>query len=111
MATVNENMDGFWKTLSAVIRSKGDVVLTVAYSGIASLLLRGGRTTHSRFVIPLNITKDSTCNLKQGTPLAHLIIKTKLIIWDEAPMMHRHCFEALDKTILLDTSVRLTIWW
>ncbi|KAH0682655.1 hypothetical protein KY290_021244 [Solanum tuberosum] len=88
-----------WKTLSAAIRSKGDVVLTVASSGIASLLLPGGRTAHSRFVIPLNITEDSTCNLKQGTPLAHLLIKTKLIIWDEAPMMHKHCFEALDKTL------------
>ncbi|XP_015166583.1 ATP-dependent DNA helicase PIF1-like [Solanum tuberosum] len=113
MATVNENMGGFfflygfggtgktysWKTLSAAIRSKGDVVLTVASSRIASLLLPGGRTTHSRFVIPLNITEDSTCNLKQGTPLAHLLIKTKLIIWDEAPMMHKHCFEALDKTL------------
>jgi len=112
MAAVNENMGGFfflygfggtgktyiWKTLSAAIRSKGDV-LTVASSGIASLLLPGGRTAHSRFVIPLNITEDSTCNLKQGTPLAHLLIKTKLIIWDEAPMMHKHCFEALDKTL------------
>uniref|UniRef100_A0A0V0IN61 ATP-dependent DNA helicase n=1 Tax=Solanum chacoense TaxID=4108 RepID=A0A0V0IN61_SOLCH len=113
MAAINENMGGFfflyefggtcktyiWKTLSAAIRSKGDVVLTVASSGIASLLLPGGRTTHSRFVIPLNITENSTCNLKQGTPLAHLLIKTKLIIWDEAPMMHKHCFEALDKTL------------
>ncbi|KAG5582297.1 hypothetical protein H5410_052924 [Solanum commersonii] len=88
-----------WKTLSAAIRSKGDVVLTVASSGIASLLLPGGQTAHSRFVIPLNITEDSTCNLKQGTPLAHLLIKTKLIIWDETPMMHKHCFEALDKTL------------
>ncbi|XP_075096581.1 uncharacterized protein LOC142174645 [Nicotiana tabacum] len=23
----------------------------------------------------------------------------KLIIWDEAPMMHKYCFEALDKTL------------
>ncbi|AES62934.1 PIF1-like helicase [Medicago truncatula] len=22
--------------------------------------------------------------------------KTKLIIWDEAPLMHKHCFETLD---------------
>ena len=30
-----------WKTLSAAIRSKGDIVLNVASSGIASLLLTG----------------------------------------------------------------------
>ena len=23
----------------------------------------------------------------------------KLIIWDEAPMMNRHCFEAFDRTM------------
>nr|VDD24785.1 unnamed protein product [Brassica oleracea] len=38
-----------WNILSAAIRSKGDVVLNVASSGIASLLLPGGRTAHSRF--------------------------------------------------------------
>ncbi|XP_070037710.1 uncharacterized protein [Nicotiana tomentosiformis] len=59
----------------------------------------GGRTAHSRFAIPLNPTEDSTCNIKQGSPLAKLIVKAKLIIWDEAPMMHKYCFEALDQTL------------
>jgi len=31
--------------------------------------------------------------------LAELIINTKLIIWDEAPMMHMYCFEALDRSL------------
>ncbi|XP_075106440.1 uncharacterized protein LOC107808779 isoform X1 [Nicotiana tabacum] len=111
--SVNEDKGGFfflyghggtgktfiWRTLSSAIRCKGDIVLTVASSGIASLLLLGGRTSHSRFAIPLNATEDSTCNIKQGTPLSKLIVKTKLIIWDEAPMMHRYCFEALDRTL------------
>ncbi|XP_019149843.1 PREDICTED: uncharacterized protein LOC109146643 [Ipomoea nil] len=88
-----------WKTISAALRSKGEVVLNVASSGIASLLLLGGRTAHSRFAIPLGVNEDSTCNIKQGSPLAELIIKSKLIIWDEAPMMHKHCFEALDRTM------------
>ncbi|XP_019156257.1 PREDICTED: uncharacterized protein LOC109152972 [Ipomoea nil] len=88
-----------WKTISAALRSKGEVVLNVASSGIASLLLPGGRTAHSRFAIPLGVNEDSTCNIKQGSPLAELIIKSKLIIWDEAPMMHKHCFEALDRTM------------
>ncbi|KAM3238569.1 hypothetical protein P3L10_013602 [Capsicum annuum] len=88
-----------WRTLSSCIRSRGDIVLTVASSGIASLLLPGGRTAHSRFPIPLNPNEDATCNIKQGCPLAKLIIKTKLIIWDKAPMMHKYYFEALDKTL------------
>ncbi|XP_057790213.1 uncharacterized protein LOC131007083, partial [Salvia miltiorrhiza] len=88
-----------WKGLSAALRSKGDIVINVASSGIASLLLPGGRTAHSRFKIPLNPNEDSTCNIKQGSDLANLIIRAKLIIWDEAPMMHKFCFEALDKTL------------
>ncbi|KAM3270137.1 hypothetical protein P3S67_030043 [Capsicum chacoense] len=86
-----------WKTLSSCIRSRGDIVLIVASSRIASL--PGGRTAHSRFSISLNPTEDATCNIKQGSPLANLIVKTKLIIWDEAPMMHRYYFEALDQTL------------
>ncbi|XP_019185002.1 PREDICTED: ATP-dependent DNA helicase PIF4-like [Ipomoea nil] len=88
-----------WKTLSTALRSKGEVVLNVASSGIASLLLPGGRTAHSRFAIPISVNEDSTCNIKQGSPLAELIIKAKLIIWDENPMMQKHCFEALDRTM------------
>ncbi|XP_019150542.1 PREDICTED: uncharacterized protein LOC109147334 [Ipomoea nil] len=88
-----------WRALSSCIRSRGKIVLNVASSGIASLLLPGGRTAHSRFAIPININEDSTCNIKQGSPLAVLIVRCSLIIWDEAPMMHKHCFEALDKTM------------
>ncbi|XP_072066853.1 uncharacterized protein [Arachis hypogaea] len=88
-----------WKTLASALRSRSHIVLTVASSGIASLLLPGGRTAHSRFAIPLNIDEFSTCNIKQGSALAELLIKTKLIIWDEAPMVNRFCIEALDRTM------------
>ncbi|XP_019198210.1 PREDICTED: ATP-dependent DNA helicase PIF4-like, partial [Ipomoea nil] len=88
-----------WRALSSALRSKGDIVLNVASSGIASLLLPGGRTAHSRFSIPIAVNEDSTCNISQSSPLAQLIMQSKLIIWDEAPMMHKFCFEALDCTM------------
>ncbi|MCH79314.1 helicase-like protein, partial [Trifolium medium] len=87
-----------WRALSAAIRSRGEIVLAVASSGIAALLIPGGRTAHSRFAIPLNINEYSTCPIGKEEPLAKLIRRAKLIIWDEAPMMHRHCFEAVDRT-------------
>ncbi|GJV60973.1 ATP-dependent DNA helicase PIF1-like protein [Tanacetum coccineum] len=59
-----------WKTLAAAIRRKGDIVLNVASSGIASLLMSGA-----------------------------LLKKCKLIIWDEAPMTNKLCFEALDRSL------------
>ncbi|XP_061371567.1 uncharacterized protein LOC133314138 [Gastrolobium bilobum] len=44
-------------------RSNGEIILNVASSGIASLLLPGGQTAYSRFRIPIHITEDSTCNI------------------------------------------------
>ncbi|CAH9121125.1 unnamed protein product [Cuscuta epithymum] len=87
-----------WRAIAARIRSKGEIVLIVASSALAALLIPGGRTAHSRFAIPIDVNEDSTCNIKQGSPLAELIIKSKLIIWDEAPMAHKHCFESVDRT-------------
>jgi len=74
-------------------------VLNVASSIIASLLLPGGKTTHSRFYIPILINEDSTCNIAQGSHRARLLFETKLIIWDEASMMNRMCFQAFDRTL------------
>ena len=47
----------------------------------------------------MKLDEDKLCNIKPGTMLAELIEKTDLIIWDEAPMTHKHAFEALDKTL------------
>ncbi|XP_025678130.1 uncharacterized protein [Arachis hypogaea] len=88
-----------WSTISCSIRSKGGIVLNVTSSGIAALLLPNRRTAHSRFKIPLAINEGSLCSIKHGSPLARLISKAKLIIWDEAPMISKYCYEALDKCL------------
>ncbi|KAK9072558.1 hypothetical protein SSX86_008992 [Deinandra increscens subsp. villosa] len=95
-----------WNTIISALRSVGDVVLAVAASGIASLLLPSGRTAHSRFRIPIKITETSVCNITKKTQLSKLLEETKLIVWDEAPMSERNSLEALDRTlkdILCDT--------
>nr|XP_010321222.1 uncharacterized protein LOC104647493 [Solanum lycopersicum] len=56
-------------------------------------------TAHSRFYIPLDVTPESRCDIKQGIQLEDLLKKTCLIIWDEAPMENKYCFEALDKSL------------
>ncbi|XP_006598643.1 uncharacterized protein LOC114386257 [Glycine soja] len=88
-----------WKTLLFVIRSNGEIFVTIASSEIASLLLPEGRITHSKFAIPVSATQNATCNILQGSDLAELLKMTKLIIWDEAPMCHKFSFEALDKSL------------
>nr|GEY54823.1 DNA helicase [Tanacetum cinerariifolium] len=87
-----------WKCIASVLRSEERIVLTVASSGIASLLFPSGRTAHSRFKIPLNLHEECTCNIK-NSQLADLRRETDLIIWDEAPMNDRRCFEALDRCL------------
>lgn len=77
----------------------GDMVLTIASSGIASLLLLGRRTAHSKFALPVPTLPNSTCNIHQGSELAEILKVTKLIIWDEVSMTHKYCFEALDKSL------------
>ncbi|CAN1174081.1 ATP-dependent DNA helicase PIF1 [Linum perenne] len=78
---------------------EGKIALVVASSGIAATLLPGGVTAHSRFKIPLDIDSTSTCSIKKGTQLARLVQHATLIVWDEAPMIHRLSFEALDRAI------------
>ncbi|KAL2990436.1 hypothetical protein AAZX31_11G201000 [Glycine max] len=67
-----------WKALASSLRADNKIVIMVASSGIASQLLPGGRTAHSKFKIQ---------------------VPTSLIIWDEAPMAHKFCFEALDHSL------------
>ncbi|CAN1326876.1 ATP-dependent DNA helicase PIF1 [Linum perenne] len=94
-----------YNCLLSHVRSQGKIALVVASSGIAATLLPGGVTAHSRFKIPLDIDNTSTCSIKKGTALARLIRRATLIVWDEAPMVHRLSFEAVDRTIcdIMDT--------
>jgi hypothetical protein len=63
------------------------------------MLLLDGRTAHSQFEIPLELTKQTTCNIPKQSKLARLLQTVDLIIWDEAPMMHKYAFEALNRTL------------
>ncbi|KAI3956795.1 hypothetical protein MKW92_017597 [Papaver armeniacum] len=89
-----------WNTIISSLRARSKIVLAVASSGISSLLLPGGRTAHSRFKIPLKPNETSSCNVIMQDDLAMLLKKTDLIIWDEAPMVHRYAFEAVNKTMI-----------
>ncbi|XP_071712613.1 uncharacterized protein [Rutidosis leptorrhynchoides] len=88
-----------WKAITTALRADGKIVLAVASSGIASLLLPSGQTTHSRFKIPIDLTDESMCNIKKQTHMVSLLQRMELIIWDEVPMNDRKCLEALDRTL------------
>ncbi len=40
-----------------------------------------------------------SCRVPFRSVLADLLRAAELILWDEAPMMHRHAIEAVDRTL------------
>lgn len=88
-----------WRTLASYLRSKHQIVITIASSGTAALFLPGGRAAHSMLKIPVPTFDNSLCNIKPKDDLAEMLRHTQLIIWDETPMAHKHCFEAVDRSL------------
>jgi len=81
------------------VRSHGNIALVVASSGIAALLLSGGRTAHSYLKIPIALDCTSFCYIRKQDDLVVLIRQTKLILWDEAPMTNKLAFKVVDQTL------------
>ncbi|KAK9100769.1 hypothetical protein Scep_024199 [Stephania cephalantha] len=88
-----------YKAILAKVRSEGMIALATASSGVAASLLPGGRTAHSRFKLPINLDGIRTCNVSKQSMLAKLLLKTHLVIWDEAPMSNKQHIEALDSML------------
>ncbi|XP_074310225.1 ATP-dependent DNA helicase pfh1-like isoform X1 [Silene latifolia] len=85
-----------YNALYAEVRLMGKIVLPTATSGIAAANIPTGRTTHSRFKIPLECEVSLACDVPKQSSLAALIVATSLIIWDEASMSKRQNIESLD---------------
>ena len=88
-----------YNTLCPSLRGQVKIVICVTSSGIASLLLKGGRTVHSTFKVPIEIHESSSCGIKKNSDLADLIRQADLVIWDEAPMQHHHIHDAVNRTL------------
>ena len=80
------------------VRRMNNIALAVAASGTASLLLKGGKTAHSTFKIPIELTPESTCSIRLGSDVSRLIEETQLVIWDEASMISANMFRAVERT-------------
>ncbi|KAB2623401.1 hypothetical protein D8674_039392 [Pyrus ussuriensis x Pyrus communis] len=78
--------------IDVVNKKKGGLFFVYGHGGT-------GKTFLWDAIIKQHIPDSSICAIKKKTHLATLIEKTNLIIWDEAPMNHKHCFEVLDKSL------------
>jgi len=88
-----------YNTIAAEIKRREQVILCVASSGIAALLLDKGKISHLCFKIPLSINKDSMAGLKQNSYMFPVIQQTKVIIWDKVPIQHKYDIDTVDQCL------------
>ena len=77
----------------------GCVALATATTGKAAMHLSKGRTFHSRFKAPLNLSEDCSLRIPLGTELAKLVWMAILIVVDEATMLNNVLLQALDECL------------
>ena len=89
-------------TLLQQVRKSGKIAVATAFTGIAAILLPGGRTLHSKLKVPVgDALHDKTIlpitNKKSGTRA--LIEQTSLLIIDEVTMTEVNIFTAVERTL------------
>ena len=77
-------------------RCSGKIALASALTGIASLLLKGGATAHSRFGLPLDLDRTASSNLSVQSEKAKVIRDAALVVIDEATMGDHRQFRIVD---------------
>jgi hypothetical protein len=82
-----------------VIRGRHQIVVPVASTGIAATLLKGGRTYHSQFKLPVPLLDNSTSNMRPNSKDAEFLRDSKLIIWDESTMAPSYALNAVDNLL------------
>ena len=87
--------------LLAKLREDKKIALATASSGIAATLLSGGRTAHSTFKLPFDLSssEDFVCNITKNSGIGELIKRCDFIVWDECTMANKKALEALDRSI------------
>lgn len=79
------------------VRGLGQIVVPVAWTGIAAIILEGGRTTHSRFKLPVPILDNASCSIRHNTEDGKFLKAAKVIICDECTMTPHHALRAVDR--------------
>ena len=81
------------------LEAGGCVVLAMATTGIAAMLLERGRTFHSRMKAPLTPDDDSMLKIPAQSELAKLVRMARLLVIDEATMLDNRHLAAMDRSL------------
>ncbi|XP_024014486.1 uncharacterized protein LOC112088437 [Eutrema salsugineum] len=88
----DEQRKVFSEIMEAVTEDKGGVFFVYGFGGTGK--------THLWKILSAAIRSKGQIFLNvASTDLAELVAEASLIIWDEAPMMSRYCFESLDRSM------------
>jgi len=71
-------------------------VISVAWTGIASILLIEGRTVHNAFQAPLTLNEQSRSSLSINSKKAEELRNADIFIWDEAAFAPLYALKAVD---------------
>ena len=81
------------------IRSKNEIAVATATSGIASTLLTGGRTVHTKVKVPIQLEFGvSKCAIRENSPVVEMIRRMKFMVIDEVTMGDKALFDTIDRT-------------
>jgi ATP-dependent DNA helicase PIF1 len=81
------------------IRGRGQIVLPFATTGIAATLLKGGRTAHSGFKLPVPLLDTSVSSMRVDSKEAEVVRQASLLIIDEITMLNKHGLRCIDKLL------------
>ena len=87
----------FANGLAASVRSRGGVVVSVAASALAAMLLTQGSTAHSSFHIPIPSNDCTMCSLSSCE--RKWLRQASLIIYDECSMVHQHVVDTVERSL------------
>ena len=88
-----------YKTIYYLIKSNGEIVSTMSFTGIAATLLPNGLTVHKTLDLPVPLYSDSSSSIKMQTKEADYLKSVDIFIWDEAPMAPRYALEIMDRLL------------
>ncbi|GBM66307.1 hypothetical protein AVEN_220069-1 [Araneus ventricosus] len=81
------------------VKGLGEIALSIAWTGIAAIILEGGRTSHSRFMLLVPILDNYSCSIRHNTEDGGFLKAAKLIIWDECTMTPYHALSVVGRLL------------
>ena len=86
-------------TLYNLLVAQGIKVCTMAFTGIAAILLPKGKTDHKVLGLPVPLLADSTSKIKFQSKEAAYLKDIDVFIWDKSPMAPKYSLSIMNNLL------------